>query len=143
CDSGTLGCNNIKTHNNITISGVTINMGPNRSVIEGTGGSKTITFPVTLSAASNCDVKVDYTLNHITTTNADFIGVLSSSLIIPAGQTTGNITFQIATDNIIERNEEFRVTLTNPSGINTIDVASAIGTIENDDKGVINLTKVD
>ncbi|MFD1628844.1 Calx-beta domain-containing protein [Pseudopedobacter beijingensis] len=143
CNYGTVGCNNIKTHSNVTLSGVTINMGSNQTVTEGTGGIKTMTFPVTLSTTSNCDITIDYEIAHLTTDAADFIGPTSGTLIVPKGQTQANIVLQIATDNIIERNEEFKLVITNPSGLNTIGIKEATGTIENDDSGIINVTKVD
>ncbi|RYD96111.1 MAG: hypothetical protein EOP54_14500, partial [Sphingobacteriales bacterium] len=143
CNAGTVGCNNIKSHSGITFSGVNVNIGANRSVAEGTGGTRTIIFPVTLSASSLCDIAVNYNLSHLTTSNADFIGQTSGVLTIPAGQTSGNIVIEIATDNIVERAEEFQLTISNVSGANTIDRAVAIGTIENDDKGIINITKTD
>lgn len=143
CNYGTVGCNNIKTHSNITLSGVIINMGSNQTVVEGTGGTKTMAFPVTLSAASNCDITVDYAITHLTTDATDFIGTTSGTLIIPKGQMSADIILQIATDNIIERDEEFELTISNVSGANTIDRKTAVGTIENDDSGIINVTKVD
>jgi hypothetical protein len=143
CNSGTVGCNNIRTHTGITFSGVQINIGANRSVVEGTGGITTMTFPVTLSQSSLCDISVNYVVGHNTTSAQDFLGNTSGTLIIAAGQTTGNIILEIATDNIVERSEEFNLTISNPSGVNTIDRATAVGTIINDDIGVINITKAD
>ncbi len=143
CNSGTVGCNNIKQHSGITFTGVTINIGTNQSVTEGTGGVKTISFPVTLSASSLCDISVDYSISHLTSNNADFLGATSGTLVIPAGQTSANIVIQVGTDNVVERNEEFEITISNASGANTIDRKTAVGTILNDDKGIINVTKVD
>jgi len=142
CNSGVVGCNNLLANSQVNISTRNINIASS-GASEGTGGTSNITFPVNLSATSACDITVDYTLTHGTTTNADFVGSLTGTITIPAGQISANIIIPIATDNIIEVNEDFTITLSNASGSNQIVTATATGTINNDDFAEITTTKAD
>ncbi|TZF81845.1 tandem-95 repeat protein [Pedobacter sp. BS3] len=140
CDSNPsgAGCNNIKS-NSINISSVNLSIFA-ASATEGTGGTSNITFPVTLSGASNCDITVDYAITHGTTNAADFAGATSGTLTIPAGATSANIVIPITTDQVVEANETFTIALSNASGGNQIVAPSADGLINNDDSGGITIT---
>ena len=103
---------------------------------EGTGGSRTATFTVTLSAASGRDVTVAYaTAPGTATTGADFTDT-SGTLTIPAGSTSQTIPVAIATDTIDETDEGFVVNLSSPSNATLADGQGA-GTITDDDTGPV------
>ncbi|WP_168199430.1 Calx-beta domain-containing protein [Pedobacter aquae] len=142
CNAGTAGCNNIKEDASVSINVRTISVA-SAIVAEGTGGTRNLSFPVSLSAVSACDISVDYAIANGTTQASDFAGLTSGTITIPAGSTTTNILIPIATDNIIEANETFTITLANPTGGNTIFMGTATGTINNDDNAQITITKVD
>jgi hypothetical protein len=142
CNAGTVGCNNIKEDTSVTINVRTISVA-SAIVAEGTGGTRNLSFPVSLSAVSACDISVDYSITYNTTQASDFAGVTNGTITIPAGSTSANILIPIATDNIIEANETFTLTLANPTGGNTIFMGTATGTINNDDNAQITITKID
>src|SRR5690606_16027752 len=100
--------------------------------------------PVTLSAISSCDIYVDFELEHIDTNNDDFLLGTTGTLTIPAGTLETVLKIKINPDLIIERNEQFKVVLSDPSGGNTLDPIyyEAIGLITNDDTGLISLMAI-
>ncbi|MDF1576901.1 MAG: DUF1566 domain-containing protein [Desulfobulbales bacterium] len=110
-------------------------------VLEGNAGSTDLTFTVTLSAASASEVTVDFSTSDAgATAGADYIAA-SGVLTIPAGETNGAITVPVSGDTGFEANETFTLTLSNPFGA-TLAVASATGTIANDDPGGLNDTGI-
>jgi hypothetical protein len=135
--------NNYKEKNNISINKVDISI-YSASVIEGNSGDVFIEFPVTLSAISSCDIYVDFELEHIDTNNDDFLLGTTGTLTIPAGTLETVLKIKINPDLIIERNEQFKVVLSDPSGGNTLDPIyyEAIGLITNDDTGLISLMAI-
>src|SRR4051794_16625685 len=67
---------------------------------------------------------------------ADFGGTLPSGTVtIPAGQTSTTLTINVAGDNTFEGNENFTISLSNPSANPQVVAAAAstTGTIQNDD----------
>jgi hypothetical protein len=91
-----------------------------------------ITFTVTLSAASESDVTVNYvTAGGTATAGADYTSA-SGTLTIKKGETTGTITIDVANDTKVESNEMFTVTLSSPTNA-TIVSAAATGTIVDED----------
>jgi hypothetical protein len=106
-----------------------------QSVAEGNTGTKTLTFTVTLSAASGLPVTVNYaTAGGTATSGTDFVAA-NGQVTIPAGQTSGTFTVTINGDTTVEQNENFTVTLTNPTNATFAD-ATATGTITDDDSAV-------
>ncbi|SMF94611.1 hypothetical protein SAMN02949497_1932 [Methylomagnum ishizawai] len=111
--------------------------------VEGDGGATGFVFAVTLSAVAAGDVFVDWGVagsgGHPADA-ADFVdGVFpAGTLTIPAGQASGVITVPVQGDTAVESDEGFAVTLSNPVGA-TIAVATAFGTIINDDANEPNL----
>ena len=100
------------------------------------GGSlfSTAVFTVTLSSAAAHDVRVDFKTIDGTAisggvgVNAADYGSTSGTLLIPAGESTGTIEVTIYSDKLIEGDEQFYLTLSNP--VNAILVEdTAIGTI--------------
>ena len=97
-----------------------------------------VEFTVTLSAASEKTVKVDYAASvetGDTTVSGDLSGALSGSLTFSAGDTSKTFTVSTDEDTTDERNETFTVTLTLPSDANaTLDDSTGEGTINDDDE---------
>nr|WP_242695823.1 Calx-beta domain-containing protein [Pedobacter sp. SYSU D00873] len=141
------GCNNIKTASSINITTVGINIS-NATVSEKTDVTSEIAFPVTLTSTSQCPVTVSYTITHgrpnnptNATNDADFDSSVSKTgtVTIPAGQTTASIRIRLNADRIIEGNEVFTITLSNPVG-GSLNSQIATGTITNDDSADLSIT---
>ncbi|MEA5575244.1 Calx-beta domain-containing protein [Anabaena sp. UHCC 0451] len=74
--------------------------------------------------------------------DSDFVGGVFPSGILnfAAGQTSKKITVNVQGDTTVEADENFTVTLSNPTNGATITTATAIGTIQNDDSTVTTPT---
>lgn len=103
------------------------------SIAEGTGGSKSLQFVVTLSIANALPVTVDYATSDVTATAGSDYTATSGQLTILTGQTSGTISVPLTTDSLAEPNETLTLTLSNPSAGTSIGDGSATGTITNDD----------
>lgn len=115
---------------------VSINDANVTSEVKVTGGGSvaegdTLTIPVTLTPASEKEVKVDWEsvapgggLTPVATAGTDFVYPANRTVTIPAGQTAGSIAIQTTKDNIFEENENFKIQLTNPQNT-TIDAANS------------------
>lgn len=102
------------------------------SVVEGNSGMTTLSFPVTLSAASRSAVVVTYaTADGTATAGSDFTAA-TGTLTFKPGETSKAIAVSVIGDTTVEQDEMFGVTLENASGA-TIAVGTATGTIKNDD----------
>ncbi len=108
------------------------------SVREGNSGTTQILFTATLSEASSQRVTVDYadTLTGTATPGTDYnapsVGVLGSTLSIPAGQTRQNFGFFVRGDVFDEEDETIVFRVSNATNA-TIATATATGTIIDDD----------
>jgi CSLREA domain-containing protein len=125
--SGTLsGGQVVKSQPSLSINDV--------SVAEGNSGTTNLIFTVTLSAASNLTVNVNYaTADGTATTLADNdYQAASGMLSFNPGETTKTITVLVNGDQKFERDETFFVNLTNPVNA-TISRSQGVGTILNDD----------
>jgi hypothetical protein len=112
------------------------------SALEGNAGFSPMVFTVTLSGASVQDVTVNFaTANGTAGTPADYTGVTTTPLTIPAGQTTGTVTIQIRGDTANEFDEFFFLNLSNVDNATLAD-NQAIGTIIDDDKPDLSITDV-
>jgi subtilisin family serine protease len=106
------------------------------SIIEGTTGSKTVSFTVALSAPSDQMVSVDYATtvsgySNPATPGNDFTPV-SGRLDFTAGQTSKTVAVSITTDRLIELDELFGLRLSNPQrGYLVDDLADVV--ISDDD----------
>src|SRR5207247_8485952 len=99
---------------------------------EGSSGTTSFTFTVSLSAAYDVPVTVGYaTANGTATAGSDY-QVASGTLAIPAGQTSGTITVLVNGDRLGEPNEAFSVTLSNLN-YGVIADAQGVGTILDDE----------
>jgi Calx-beta domain/FG-GAP-like repeat len=104
-------------------------------VTEGNSGFTNAVFTVTLSAPTVQDVFVNYaTAGGTASSGIDFQQVFPNTrtLFIAAGATSGTIPIRVFGDFQIEPDEQFIVTLFNPSNA-TIATAQGTGTIVNDD----------
>lgn len=105
-------------------------------VSEGTPGTRSLNFLVSLSSASTSDVTVAYATSDISATQGSDYTSTSGTLTIPAGQTTGTISVSILGDDSVEPDETFNVTLSNPVRA-ALGTSMASGTILNDDFAVV------
>jgi hypothetical protein len=118
--------------------GPTLSVG-DASVAEGDAGTRTITFPVTLSTPAA--VPVTY---GITTADAGAVAPAdyqAKSLVgetIPAGQQGRTFSVVVNGDTAIEPNEAFQVKLSAPTGATIFDPA-ALGTVLNDDGPALSI----
>ncbi len=102
------------------------------TVTEGNAGTSNAVFMVTLSAASNQTVTVDYaTANGTATAGSDYIAT-SGTLTFAPGATTQSLTVVVNGDITVESDETLFVNLSNPANA-TIADNQALGTISNDD----------
>lgn len=112
------------------------------AVAEGDSGNRTLTFTVLRTGDPTGAIIFAGTFAAGTTDAADFGGALPASTfsgIIADGATSATVTIAVSGDTTAELDESFSLTLTtanSASGAVTIGVATAIGTITNDD-GVV------
>ncbi|WP_440959189.1 Calx-beta domain-containing protein [Oceanicaulis sp. LC35] len=108
------------------------------SLNEGASGTKAMTFTATLSTASAQTVTVDYaTSSGTATANVDF-DTATGTLNFAPGQTQQTFDVTINSENRVELDETFTVTLSSPTNA-TIADATATGTILNDDAATISI----
>ena len=107
------------------------------STTEGTStfGNKSVSFPVTLSAASGQTVTVAYATAPNTASNTDFVPI-SGTVTFAPGETTGNVVVQYVGDRLAEDDETFFINLSSPSNV-TIADAQAVATIVDDDIAIL------
>ena len=120
-------------------------------VVEGTGGTNSISFTASLTASSGQTVSVDYqtvssnsgAANTRATAGQDYTAVPTTRLTFAANQTTKTFSIPITTDSVNELDETFRVRLFNPANANFSNDAAEIfatGTIIDDDPaGTVSL----
>ena len=104
------------------------------SITEGNGGTKLMTFTVTLSQASASAVTYTIaTADGTANAGSDYVATSSlKPLSIPAGQTSKTFAVPINGDTTLEPDETFFVNLSAASGASIVR-GQAIGTIINDD----------
>ncbi|MDC7717522.1 DUF4347 domain-containing protein, partial [Vogesella sp. DC21W] len=102
------------------------------SVTEGNSGTSTLSFTVSLSAASGKTVSVNYASSNGTATAGVDYTAASGTLTFAPGETSKTITLNVTGDTTQESNETVNVTLTSPSN-GTLTDASAVGTILDDE----------
>ncbi|MCE9527114.1 MAG: FG-GAP-like repeat-containing protein [Planctomycetales bacterium] len=105
------------------------------SITEGNSGTKLMTFTVTLSAAYDQTVTVNYaTQNYTATSGSDYVAK-SGTLTFNPGQLTQTFTVTINGDKQKEPDEYFEVLLSGASSNAMIWDAYGLGTILNDEPG--------
>lgn len=103
------------------------------TVVEGNSGVTQLAFTVTLAAAANATVSVDYaTANGTATAGSDYAATNGTLAFLP-GETTKQILVDVVGDTAYEANETLSVVLAAASANARIATASATGTITNDD----------
>lgn len=109
------------------------------SIVEGDNGTRPSNFTVTLSAASNLTVAVDFeTLNFTSATAGVDYASAKGTLIFLPGETTKQLAITIFGDTSVEPDEQFIVGLSNAVNANiTQATGSGFGMIINDDGPVI------
>ncbi|TRU97548.1 MAG: hyalin, partial [Microcystis wesenbergii Mw_QC_S_20081001_S30D] len=108
------------------------------SQTEGNSGSKAFTFTVTRGDNTTGSNNVDWAVTGSGSNPAnatDFAGGLLPSGVVSfaPGESSKVITVDVQGDTTVELNENFTVTLSNPTNGATITTATATGTINNDD----------
>ena len=96
-------------------------------------------FTARLNRATQQEQRVDYSVRTDGSAASDDLITASGTLVIPAREQQASIPVTITTDAVLETDETFSVTLSNPRGELQIDTASATGTIENDDTAHLTL----
>jgi hypothetical protein len=110
------------------------------SAAEGSGaGTTTFTFTVSRPGATTSAVTLDYAVTG-TGTNpadaADFGGTLPSGTVTLAiGEASKAISIGVSKDALVETDETFKLTLSNPTATHAIAGTGAVATIVNDDAG--------
>jgi hypothetical protein len=102
---------------------------------EGDSGTTGYTFTVSRTGGTAGAVTVDYAVTGTGGLDAaDFGGALPSGTVtIPDGQSSVTLTIDVSGDTTLEDDEDFTVTLSNPSANAAIATATAEGTIQNDE----------
>ena len=108
------------------------------SIAEGDSatGSLSLVFPLTLSAAINADVSIEFETSNGSAIDGEDYVATNGSITISAGDTNGEIVVEQIGETCFESDETFTITLSNPSQNATISKGTATGTIINNDKPV-------
>jgi hypothetical protein len=122
----------------ITQSSLLIAITPtNATQTEGNSGNKAFTFTVTRSGSTTGINAVNWTVTGTGTNPAnatDFGGTLPSGILtFAANETSKVITVNVSGDTTVEPDENFIITLSNPTNNATLTTTSVTGTITNDD----------
>ncbi|MGB7327793.1 MAG: choice-of-anchor Q domain-containing protein, partial [Rubripirellula sp.] len=107
------------------------------SQLEGDAGTTTLTFTVARSGNTTVAASVDFAVTGVGANPADaddFGGTLPSGTVdFASGETTRTISIIVSGDNVIEQDELFAVTLSNPSGDGTLSNPTVQAEIRDDD----------
>jgi hypothetical protein len=106
------------------------------STVEGDSGAKLLNFTVTLSAASNLTVTVNFATADASATAGSDYQAANGTLTFNPGDTTKTIPVTINGDTTNEENETFLVNLSIPVNA-AISDTQGVGTITNDDTPVL------
>ena len=109
------------------------------SGVEDPSGTSTLTFTVTLSAASTRAVTVDYATADGTAVAGQEYDAATGTITIPAGQTTATVPVTILAVGGFEPDETFTLNLSDPTDA-TLATPTATGTILNDDTASATLS---
>lgn len=114
------------------VAPVTISVSGN-NVLEGNGGSASLTFTLTLSTASFLPVTVNVsTADGSATAGTDYTSLLNQPVVFAPGVTTQTVTVVVSSDAVNEPDETARLVLSNPTNAR-LQNQEAIGSINNDD----------
>jgi hypothetical protein len=105
------------------------------TVAEGSTGTATLSFPVTLSSPAARSVSVGYATADGTAVAPSDYAAASGTVTFPPGETARSIAVGVVSDTAVEPNETLTVTLSAPVNA-TLGRGAATGTITNDDTAV-------
>lgn len=115
---------------------------PGNITVNESAGEVVVTVSLTNPAASN--LTLDYNASLGSASAADFDGgtIPSGTLVVPAGSTTYPLTIALENDAIVEDDETFNVTISNPQGAGVVvdglaDVA--VVTIDSEDQALLRV----
>ena len=113
--------------------------------VEGQSGSTAFTFTVTRGGNTSIASSAGWAVTGSGANPAagsDFAGSVlpSGTVSFAAGETSKTITVNVAGDTVVEPDEGFTVTLSNPAASTTIGTATASGTIRNDETSRASLS---
>jgi hypothetical protein len=112
-------------------------------IIEGDSGTSNLRFTIQLSSPSAQTTSVSYqTADDTATSNKDYT-TTNSTLVFAPKEIEKTIDIPIIGDRIIEKDENFILTLSNPTSGATLNKAAATGLIKNNDKATVSLTVTD
>jgi fibro-slime domain-containing protein/uncharacterized repeat protein (TIGR01451 family) len=104
-------------------------------------GNDTATVPVTLSAPSGLEVKVDYSTADATAkAGADYTAA-SGTLVFPAGTTSLNVPVTVLNDSLDENDETFSVALSHPVNATT-GLAGTVTITDDDEAPAVSISDV-
>jgi predicted extracellular nuclease len=133
--TGTIKNDDQFTSNNPGISVNDVN------VAEGTGGSKTANFTISLSTSNTVPVTFNVaTANGTAFDGSDYLAK-SAAMSIPAGQTSASFSVDLVEDSAVEPNETFTVNLSNVVNAAMAD-GQGLGTIANDDNASVSVSPI-
>jgi hypothetical protein len=101
--------------------------------LEGDSGTTSFTFTITRTGDVSAASSVTWTVSGTAVDAADFGGTLPTGTIdFVASQTTATLTVLVSGDSLVEPDEAFTVTLSNPTNA-ALDVSNSVAVIRNDD----------
>lgn len=101
--------------------------------LEGHAGSTSAVFVATLSGPSDLPASVRFTTRDLTARAGEDYDPVSGVLVLPPGQTHATLPVSVHGDDLVEPDEAFELTLTDPLHVR-LETPTAIGTIVNDDQ---------
>jgi large repetitive protein len=113
-------------------------------VTEGNAGSTSATFTVTLSAAYDVNVTVNYSTADGTATAGSDYQAASGTLTFAPGEISKTVTVQVIGDRLAEANEAFFINLSSPTNAVITD-GQGVGTVVDDEPhiGIGTVTKAE
>lgn len=126
---------NNQTSFDFTVQAPLISVNGDVSVKEGNSGTTPLAFTVTRTGDKTTASSVEYTVTNDSTQANDFANnILPSGIVTFApGEGSKLITIGIAGDTVVETNEVFQLSLSNPINAELALNSIALGVIENDD----------
>src|SRR5439155_782755 len=116
------------------------------TVTEGNSGTKLASFTVTLDAAVDTPVSVDYaTANGTAQAGSDYTGATGTLTFGAGAAGTKTVSVAVTGDQVVELDESFLVNLTNvQAGGRAVTIADpqGVGTIQNDDAAHLSINDV-
>jgi hypothetical protein len=113
-------------------------------IFEGDAKSRNAVFPISLSEPSTSTVTVDVAVSDLTATGgkptvagSDYKGPITKTLTFKPGQVMRYLSVPVYGDTVLEPDEQFQVTLSNPTDGYQLEKATGIGTISDDDDPLI------